>query len=193
MRGKTLAIRIGVSGAMGSFSEEAARVYVKKSRIKRFELRYLISVENVLSALENRKIDIGIFPIQNSIGGIVTEAVRPMSKHVFRIRKIFDIDIKQNLLVTKYTKREDIRTIVSHDQALKQCRRYLKRKWAGVKLKTYEDTAKAAEDLASGKFSKSTAVIASRTAAEVYKLKILEAGIQDLKTNLTTFIAAVKS
>ena len=177
---------------MGSFSEEAARVYVKKSRIKRFEFRYMISVENVLEALDNRKIDIGIFPIKNSIGGIVTEAVRPMSKYIFKTQKIFDIDIQQNLLVKKDTQRKQISAIVSHDQALKQCSKYLKREWPGVKLKIYEDTAKAAEDLANGKFSKPTAVIASRTASEVYKLKILDASIQDSKTNLTTFIAVIR-
>ena len=184
--------RIGISGAMGSFSEEAARVYAKKNKVKKFTHDYHISVENVLSALENREIDIGIFPIQNSIGGIVTEAVRPMSKYNFKIQKVFDIDIKQNILVKKGTQREEVRTIVSHEQALRQCKGYLKREWPKIKLKTYEDTAKAAEDLANGTLSKSTAVIASRTAAEIYKLKIFDSSIQDLKTNFTTFIAAIR-
>jgi len=185
-------LRVGISGAKGSFSEEAARAYAKKNKVGKFTLKYLISVENVLAALEEGEVDIGIFPIQNSTGGIVTEAVRPMSKYNFKIRTVFDIDIKQNLLVKKGMKSEDVRAIVSHEQALKQCKGYLKREWPKTKLKAYEDTAKAAEDLAKGSLPKSTAVIASRTAAQVYKLKVLEAGIQDLKTNFTTFIAAVR-
>ena len=64
-------------------------------------------------------------------------------------------------------------------------------KWPKVKIKEYEDTAKAAADLASGKLPASTAVIASRAAASVYKLDILEESIQDLKFNYTSFIAAV--
>ena len=54
------------------------------------------------------------------------------------------------------------------------------------------DTAKAAEDLASGKLPKTTAVIASRNATHMYKLKILEESIQDLKFNYTVFIATEK-
>jgi prephenate dehydratase len=36
---------------------------------------------------------------------------------------------------------------VSHPQALKQCRMYLKRKWFGIELEEYSDTASAARDL----------------------------------------------
>lgn len=185
-------LRIGVSGARGSFSEEAARHYAKKSGIRKFELSFLISVENVLAALERGEIDLGIFPIENSIGGIVTEAVKPMSKYNFKIKKVFDIDIRQNLLVRRGTKPDSVVLIASHEQALRQCRGYLRREWPTAKLRKYEDTAKAAEDLVKGKLSKSAAVIASRAAAEVYGLAILAAGIQDLKTNFTTFIAAVR-
>ncbi|MBI4094167.1 prephenate dehydratase, partial [Candidatus Kaiserbacteria bacterium] len=135
-------------------------------------------------------IDLGIFPIENSTGGVVTEAVEGMAKHNFKIKKMFDIDIRQNLLVRKDVIRKQVKTITSHEQALRQCRAYLKTHWRGVKLKEYEDTAKAAEDLAKGKLPKSTAVIASKAAADIYKLKILESGIQDLKENFTTFIAA---
>lgn len=183
-------IVIGVSGAKGSFSEEAARAYAKKSHIKKIEISYLISVENVLSALESGEIGLGIFPIENSIGGVVNEAVEAMSKHNFDIKKTFDIMIKQNLLAKPGTKSDDIKVITSHEQALLQCKSYLKKKWGKVKIKPYSDTAKAAEDLASGKLPPTTAVIASRTAAKLYGLKILDAAIQDLKTNHTTFIAA---
>src|SRR3989344_2161517 len=111
--------RIGISGAKGSFSEEAARAYAKKNNIRKFSLDYLISVENVLSALERGNINLGIFPIENSTGGIVTEAVEGMAKHNFRIKKMFDIDIRQNLLVRKGTGRDQVKTITSHEQALR--------------------------------------------------------------------------
>ncbi len=189
-REKKTGIAIGISGAKGSFSEEAARAYAKKSGIKKFTLDYLISVENVLSKLEKGAVDLGIFPIENSTGGVVTEAIQGMAKHNFRIKKLFDIDIKQNLLVRKETTIQSIKVITSHEQALKQCKAYLKREWKHVKVKEYEDTAKAAEDLASGKLPATTAVIASKAAADIYKLKILKASIQDLKENSTTFITA---
>lgn len=188
-----LRMKIGVAGAKGSFSEEAARAYVAKNHVKKFSLEYLISVENVLSALEKDTIELGIFPIENSNGGIVLEAVHAMAKHRFAIKKLFEIDIHQNLLVKKGITADSIKTITSHDQAIKQCRMYLKRKWPKVKLREYSDTAKAAEDLARGKLPKTTAVIASRTAAHMYGLDILEESIQDLKFNYTSFIAAVRT
>lgn len=184
-------MKIGVMGAKGSFSEEAGRVYAKKyANARRYEILYLISAENVLSGIEDGTIDIGIFPIENSNGGIVLEAVHAMAKHSFHIKKMFETDVHHCLLVKNGVKAEEIKTIVSHDQAIKQCRMYLRRVWPKVKLREYADTAKAAEDLKKGKLPKSSAVIASRSAAQLYKLNILEESIQDLKFNYTTFIAA---
>jgi prephenate dehydratase len=186
-------MKIGVMGAKGSFSEEAGRTYAKKwLKAKKFTVDYLVSAENVLAALEKGAINIGIFPIENSNGGIVIEAVYAMAKHNFSIKKIFEIDVHHNLLVKNGATADSIKTIVSHDQALKQCRMYLKRIWPTVKIEAYSDTAQAAKDLASGKLAKTTAVIASAAAAKMYTLKILEESIQDLKFNYTSFIAAEK-
>lgn len=189
-RGHREAMTIGISGAQGSFSEEAAREYAKLGKLKKFSLSYLISVENVLAALETGTIDLGVFPIENSTGGVVTETLHALAKHNCDIKKIFDIDIHQNLLVREGVDAGGIKTITSHEQALKQCRAYLLREWPNAKIEEYADTAKAAEDLAAGKLPETTAVIASAAAAKLYKLQILEKSIQDLKTNYTTFIAA---
>src|SRR3989338_3684697 len=136
-------INIGVSGKEGSFSEEAALMYCQRENIKDYTLKYLVSVENVLSALDSGEINIGIFPIENSNGGIVIEAVYAMAKHKFAIKKIFEIEIHHNLLALPGVKAEEIATITSHDQALKQCRMYLSRTRPGVTVEEYADTAKA--------------------------------------------------
>ena len=184
-------MKIGVMGAKGSFSEEAARIYAKKhAKLRKFALFYLITAENVLASLEKRAIDLAIFPIENSNGGIVLEAVHAMARHNFHIKKMFEIDVHHCLLVKNGVKADQITTIVSHDQAIKQCRMYLRRVWPKVRLREYADTAKAAEDLSKGKLPKTTAVIASRLAGQLYKLGVLEESIQDLKFNYTTFIAA---
>ena len=183
---------IGVSGAHGSFSEEAGRAYAHQAGMKSYKIEYLMTVEQVLAALEEGKIHLGIFPIQNSTMGLVAEAAHAMAKHRFHIKKIFEIIIHQNLLVKKGVKAEKITKIVSQEPAIRQCTMYLKRVWPKTKLGNYEDTAKAAKDLALGRLPASTAVIASRAAAHLYKLDILEESIQDLKFNYTSFIAAVK-
>lgn len=184
-------IKIGVMGARGSFSEEAGNIYATKyAKFPEYEIVYLLNAENVLSTLEKGGVDIGVFPIENSNGGIVIEAVHAMSKHNFHIEKMFEIDVHHNLLVKKGTTADKITKIVSHDQAIKQCRMYLRRVWPSVEVEVYEDTATAAADIASGKLPPNCAAIASRGAAKLYDLDILEESIQDLKFNYTVFIAA---
>ncbi len=182
---------IGVSGSKGSFSEEAAERYVRENKLQNFDFKYLISVEKVLKELSAQKINKGIFPIENSNGGIVLEAVEAMSRYIFKIEKIFEIDVRHCLLVLPGVKVKDIKKICSHPQALKQCRMYLHRCWQDTELIEYADTAQAAKDLAANKLSAQTAVIAPRASALLYGLTILEESIQDLKFNFTSFIVAI--
>jgi prephenate dehydratase len=181
---------IGLSGVAGSFSEEAAVQYAQKNNIADPSYSFLVSVENVLSALESGAIETGIFPIENSNGGIVIEAVYAMAAHMFTITSMFEIDVHHNLMVAKGVNPDEITAITSHDQAIKQCRMYLKRKWPGVEIEVYPDTAKAACDLAAGVLPRTTAVIASKRAAQLYGLDVIEESIQDLKFNYTVFISA---
>lgn len=183
-------MKIGVMGARGSFSEQAGLFYAKREQLENAEIIPLVSAENVLSALNKGEIDRGVFPIENSNGGIVIEAVYAMAKHSFEIELMFEMDIHHMLLVKPNVTASHIDTISSHDQAIKQCRMYIKRTWPDADILPYADTAKAAEDLAAGILPDTTAVIASMQAAEMYGLQVLEESIQDLKFNYTTFVVA---
>ncbi len=183
---------IGVSGALGSFSEQAAREYCRKNNIKDYKLEYLISVPNVLAALDAGEIDMGIFPIENSNGGIVIESVYAMSRHLFEIKELFEIPVIHCLLAVRGTKIENIKAIASHDQALKQCKMFLRRRFPNAEIIERDDTAKAARDLSEGVLSPDTAVLAPENCAELYGLEILEKGVQDLKFNFTSFLAVTK-
>lgn len=185
-------MHIGISGAKGSFSEEAALEYCRTHGLTEPHIEYLVTAENVLSAVERGEVERGIMPIENSNGGVVIEAVHALARHIVTIEKLFEIDVHHNLLVRKGAKREDITAISSHDQALKQCRMYLKRKWPDADIKEYSDTAQAAKDLGEGVLPASTAVIAPKRCAELYGLDILEENINDLKFNFTTFLVVVK-
>ncbi|MCK5413060.1 MAG: prephenate dehydratase [Candidatus Pacebacteria bacterium] len=183
---------IGISGDVGSFSSQAAEEYARKNDIANYEIAYLITVESVLRQLDKNKIDLGIFPIENSNGGIVIESINAMSKHVFKINEIFEIPVIHCLLTKPGISKEDIKTIASHDQALRQCKMYLKRKWAETNLKETEDTAKSAKQLSKGELEESTAVLAPESCATLYGLIVMEKGIQDLKFNFTNFLAVKK-
>ena len=106
---------MGVLGDIGSFSEHAGNDYCRKNLAKGYKLKYLISIENVLSALNNKEIDLGIFLIENSNGGIVIESVYAMSRYIFKIKELFEIPVIHCLLVMPGIKEEDIKNIASHD------------------------------------------------------------------------------
>ena len=179
-------------GAAGSFSEKAGEQYIDTQQLVAAEIVPLVSAEAVLTAIESGTIDRGIFPIENSNGGIVIEAVHAMAGHRFRVETMFEIDVHHMLLVCPGTTAAQVDTICSHDQALKQCRMYLQRLWPAAQIEPYADTAQAARDLQAGILPCSTAVIASRRCAELYGLEVLEQSIQDLKFNYTTFVVAVQ-
>jgi len=184
--------KVGVMGARGSFSEKAGEEYLNQEKITDGDIVPLVNAESVLAALEEGTIDVGIFPIENSNGGIVIEAVHAMAKHRFTIERMFEIDVHHMLLVKPGMTASHITAVSSHDQALKQCRMYLKRVWPSADIVPYIDTAKAAEDLSSGVIPDTTAVIAPRRCAELYGLQVLEESIQDLKFNYTVFVVATK-
>lgn len=183
-------IILGVSGDPGSFSEEAGLLYAQRVGIKP-TLKYLTDMEGVLAAVSTGKIDVGIFPVVNSRGGLVKMAFEAMGKYLFTLIDEVWLDVRQCLLVRSGTKLERIKKIVSHPQAIAQCERYLLKTFKQVDLIEWQDTAKAAHDLAAGKLGKTSAVIAPERAARIYGLEVAVKNIQDNHPNLTTFIVVI--
>jgi prephenate dehydratase len=179
-------IRIALSGIPGSFSEEATQKYLREAGLSG-ELVFATTSAHTLELVSDGEADYGLLPLENSNGGIVLETVYATARYGYEIDRILEIDVQQNLLALPGTKIDDITGIVSHQQALAQCKMFLRRRWHG-ELHEYDDTALAAKDLKEGTLPPTTAVIASRRAAELYKLEIMEPSIQDLKFNYTSFV-----
>lgn len=184
-------LKIGVSGDIGSFSEEAGHLYIDREGLKA-ELVYAIDMEGVLARLERGEIDMGIFPVVNSQGGLVREAFMSMGRRHFTLMDELWLEVQQCLLVLPGLTRAKIKNIATHPQAILQCQRYIKREFPEAKIIDWTDTAKAARDLKAGLLSAATAVIAPARAAKLYDLEILERNIQDMRPNLTTFIIVSK-
>ncbi|MED5268697.1 MAG: prephenate dehydratase domain-containing protein [Candidatus Neomarinimicrobiota bacterium] len=181
--------KVGIQGLEGSFSEQAAKFYCNKFDIQDFELAYLVSSMNVLNGLNSNEIDVGIFAMENAQGGVVIESVKALAENNCKIIDMFYVEISQNLMAKDSISLGEIEEIHSHEQALKQCKDYLAEKFWSKKLVETDDTAKSAQDLASGKLGDNVAVIASKQSAEKYGLNIVDHDIHDLKKNLTLFLA----
>jgi len=178
---------LGVSGDIGSFSEEAALKYIEQSNLC-FELKYLIDIEGVLSSLSENSIQYGIFPVVNLRGGLVKTAFEAMGKYHFKYKENISIKIEHNLITKNEVSLNEITTIVSHPQAFAQCQKYLKSNFPNIEYIEWKNTALAARNLSDGLFPLNTAIIGHKKTASLYNLKIREEKIQDELQNLTTFI-----
>jgi len=185
-------LKIGIQGGRGSFSEEAAKVFIANHGLKQTTMDYLITSENVVAAVESGQVDFGIFAMENAQGGVVIESVEALAHYRCEIVEMFYVAISQSLLARRGVFLGDITEIHSHQQALRQCRNYLAEHFWTRPLIEQDDTAEAARRLKEGKISKTAGVIAPRFCAELYGLVVIAEDIHDLKNNLTLFLGIKK-
>ncbi len=189
-------INIGIQGGRGSFNEKAIHVYINKSKIADYKIKYLYTSEKVLKALNNSKIDIGQFAIQNSIGGIVNESIQAMSKYTFKIVDQFAIEIAHALMIRQDSDISEIDTIMTHPQVLSQCKNNLDEKYPFLNKISGEgdlvDHSNVAKHLSKNMLPKNIATMGSNILTEIYGLKIIEDNLQDRKDNLATFLIVTK-
>jgi chorismate mutase / prephenate dehydratase len=94
------------------------------------------------------------------------------------------LDIHHNLL-SRSGRAEEIEGIVSHPQALAQCRTWLAAHFPKVKVEEVASTAHAA--VRAAKDAK-LAAISSSLAKEVYDLRVVAQNIEDQSHNITRFL-----
>ena len=95
-----------------------------------------------------------------------------------------EIPVCQDLLVKPGVTLADIKTVVSHPQALGQCAEFIRKH--GLVTKEFANTALAAEAVAESS-DVSVAAIGSAEAAEIFGLEVLEKNINSARSNTTRF------
>lgn len=172
-------MKIAYSGVEGAFAHIAAkRIFPKDELVshKDFESAY----ESVVKG----KCDYAVLPIENSFAGEVNQVLDLTFKGKLHIVDIYPLKINQNLLGVKGAKIEDIKTVMSHAQALDQCEPFIKaHKFEAIEA---SNTARAAKQVAKDK-DKTKAAIASLETAELYGLTVLQEKINENKQNTTRF------
>ena len=177
---------IACQGTEGAYSQIAGTRMFKSPKIMYFK-----SFDSVFSAIESGFCQYGILPIENSSAGSVKKVYDLMLRHKFYVVRSCRLKIDHNLLAAPGVKKEDIREIFSHQQALDQCAGYLEQFGPDVKITRCENTAMAAEAVAKSE-RRDIAAIASFDCASLYGLKCLESDIQDRGNNYTRFICISK-
>jgi prephenate dehydratase len=175
-------IKVSIQGYEGSFHQVAAQQFFGKnvSVIPCATFREVVKI-----AGNKKESDGGLMAIENSIAGSILPNYTLLQKSNLKITGEIYLQIKQNLLVNRGVKLEDIREVHSHPMALQQCLDYLdKYDW---KLIETEDTALSARHIQQH-HSKHIAAIASKLAADLFDLNVIAPNIHTMKNNYTRFL-----
>jgi chorismate mutase/prephenate dehydratase len=176
---------VACQGTEGAYSQKATE------RMFEFaDILYMDSFGAVFSAVESGMCPFGVLPIENSTAGSVTQVYDLMEKHHFYIVRAVRQKIEHRLMALPGVKTEDIREIVSHEQALRQCGAFLAAHPA-IKATAMENTAVSAAFVASSG-RRDLAAIASRDCAQLYGLDTLSDSVSDTDSNFTRFICIAK-
>lgn len=141
------------------------------------------TIADVFAEVSRRRADYGVVPVENSTEGVVTHTLDMFADSDLKIVAQIVMPI-QHCLLGKGS-RKSIKKLFTHPQPLAQCRRWIQNHLPGVEIVETSSTTRAAELAAN---EKNTAAIASSLAAERYKLRILQADIQDRSENATRFL-----
>jgi len=177
---KSAAPKVAIQGELGAFSHDAAERMQPGCRV----LPCARSLE-VFERLDNHSADLAVIPIENSLAGSVLEHFDLLLARDVFVQREFPLRIVHNLIAAPGVKMADIRQVYSHPVALDQCREFF-RLHPKIEPVSFYDTAGSVKHILAEGLS-DTAAIASERAAEVYRGKILKAGVEDNKQNFTRF------
>lgn len=175
---------LGFLGPQGSFTEEAALTLPAPRRLVPYA-----DIAAALEAFAEGFVDEALVPVENSIEGGVNVTLdflaeeRPESRPWQVIGEVV-LPIRQHLAV-RPDAQAPIQRILSHPQALGQCRKTLQREFPQAILEAVGSTALAGEMVQKG--APGLAAVLSIRGVERFGLRVVRADCQDFDHNSTRF------
>ncbi len=175
-------VKVVYQGVEGAYAYEAMIKYFGED----VDNYNVVTWKDAMEEVKNGKADYAVIPIENSTAGSVSEVYDLLANYDNYIVGEVDIKISHMLLGLEGATISDIKTVYSHPQALMQCNKYLdeNRQWQTVSLQNTAVSAKKVKD----EGDKSQAAIASKIAAKLHGLSVLDEGINRNDKNTTRFI-----
>ena len=170
-------------GPEGTYTQEACGVFFEKQGTY---IPYE-TVNAAVDALVNGESNYAVIPQENTIGGAVIDYVDTLLAHTdVAVVGEVELPINQNLLALPDTEFSDIRIVYSHKQGITQGKEWLEKNLPNAEVIEVSSTAEGAR-MVSEQQDVSCAAIASAACADLYKLDILAASIQNNDSNKTRF------
>jgi prephenate dehydratase len=173
---------IAFQGAPGAYSHQAVR-----ERFPGQPALPCVAFEDAIEAVQTGRAAHAMIPIENSLHGRVADVHFLLPESGLSIIDEHFVRVRHCLL--GLGGRAELRAVLSHTQALGQCRGHL-RAW-GLEPVAHFDTAGAAAEVAD-RGDASRGAIASRLAGELYGLNLLAEGVEDADHNTTRFVVLAR-
>lgn len=172
-------LRIGYLGPQGSFSHSASMLKFGQS----VEYESIADIRSIFDEVSRGHCDLGFVPVENTTGGGVIETLDALIDSNVKICAEVLMSIHHNLLANCSQSR--IKRIYSKPEVFAQCRNWLSTTLKDAEVISVASSAKAAQIAAKEAHS---AAIGSKSAAEIYGLKIICESIEDIANNVTRFL-----
>ena len=174
-------MRVAIQGITGSYSDEAARTLFGDD----VAILECDDFESAFSAVQQREAQHAVIPIENKIVGEITTPAELLRLGKYRVCDKLPLKVQHVLAGTSEAELSNLRSIRSHVEALRQCRRFLRSNDHLTQI-VAADTASAVRQIVADA-DPAHAAICSRRAADIYGAKILVESIADDPDNWTTF------
>ena len=181
-------LKIAIQGVHGAFHEIAARSFHPTDDI---EVVPADTFAELVRKVETGETDAAVMAIENTIAGSLLGNYNLLNDSDLRIRGEVFLRIKQNLMVLKGVKIEDLKSVHSHPIALQQCVEFFQH-YPHIKLVEATDTALVAKQIQE-KGSRKIGAVASTLAAKMYDMDLLAESIETYKKNYTRFLYLTKN
>ena len=180
-------LKVAIQGGDASFHDIASREFFSDHELS---LDSCDTFRGVCEKLENEEVEFALLAIENSIAGSILENYSLIEEYGHFVCGEYKLRIKQNLMALPGQKVEDLTEVNSHYMALLQCKEFFSN-YPDIRLVKYVDTADSAKNIAENKLM-GIGAIASKRAAELYDLEILNPSIETIKQNYTRFLVLSK-
>ena len=173
-------------GEMGTFSHKACAQYFGK----KVEAIPTPSFKAIFEAVKRGEADFGVVPLENSLTGSIHENYDFLLEYDLRIVGEITIRIIHSLIGHPDTRIDTIKRVLSPPLIFQQCRQFLERHpdW---KLVPVNDTSAAVKEVSRAE-NLSDAAIASKEAAEMHTMTVIDEGIETNPRNYTRFVVIGK-
>jgi prephenate dehydratase len=174
-------MKIAFQGERGAYSEQAVFEYfggVEAQPCDTFEAVFGAVISGVCAS--------ALIPIENSLAGSIHQNYDLLLQNQLYIVGEYLLRVRHCLIAMPGVAKSEIKRAISHPQALGQCAGYLRTH--NIRPEPAYDTAGSVKLLRESG-AKDAAAIASRRAAEIHEMHILEEGIEDHPENYTRFLA----